>query len=314
MEPLIREVATQFAKNEKIMRSRFRRDGSDAFNRLMRDTMDTLAFYLEDQEITSIEKELTKWAKGGGAGADLWGTKENSARRQYLKKIGQQLHDLMPSLGTSQEGSIDNFLISLVSNSSLGILGSLDDPANRKRTQMANSLGRTSNAIKALEGLKKQRYVREKKLFTAFEHGLGGGNANNDLQQYGTVMASEKEINNALNDLIAEARGRGNNDQVKRLEALRSQGAHNGGLIYSDIISESLNNYQQRSASVELAKFEAELADWVTRLGSSDESTALHARQLFKGHLTKSGYRTLSKKIREQGVSALQDTNGNFLP
>lgn len=155
MEPLIREVATQFAKNEKIMRSRFRRDGSDAFNRLMRDTMDTLAFYLEDQEIASIEKELTKWAKGGGAGADLWGTKENSARRQYLKKIGQQLHDLMPSLGTSQEGSIDNFLISLVSNSSLGVLGSLDDPANRKRTQMANSLGRTSKAIKALEELKK---------------------------------------------------------------------------------------------------------------------------------------------------------------
>ena len=116
--------------------------------------MDVLAFYLtagSGATADTIEKEIAKWAKGGGRGAYLWGTgAKETAARAYISKFGRELMRLRPFLGTSQESSIDNFLLSLVHNSDLGILGGLEDASSRKPTQTPNSLARSQSGMRAL--------------------------------------------------------------------------------------------------------------------------------------------------------------------
>ena len=171
-----------------------------------------------------------------------------------IQEIAQIFNEMGVYIGTSQESSIKNFLVSLTRNSDLGIFGGLDDPSSRKRVQVSNTSKRklTKEQQKTFESI-----TDAAPLLTQFMKKAGVSHNSQEMRMYSGIQASQKEITDAIRAL---KEGRKISDtQAKRL--LSTVSAQDGALFISDRFGNSktknvagtFTSAQTRTATVKKA-------------------------------------------------------------
>lgn len=176
--------------------------------------------------------------------------------RSAIQKLGAQLHGLGAEIGTSQENSIANNIISMVRNSDLSGFGGLDDPANRKRLQTAMTRQRTEPALRMLrEAIAGKNAsiapgaITQKKAFTKWDVGHDFHTAKDanmgSLAQYLMAYVTEQEVSEALKTL-------GKNSK-------QLTGAREGGVWFASDIANTINSIDPRSLTVSKKEFDEAL-------------------------------------------------------
>lgn len=215
-----------------------------AFNSIKQDIMKIFSQYGGRRDIETIQKELNQ-------NKDFQYIFKNSEVTKLIKKFGEQIHNLHPYIGTSQEGSISNYLMSLVSNADLGIMGGLDDTSSRKRAQVANTL--SLQGIKRSAKEARKEFTKKGVVFTKMQHEQGGISSD-DLEQrlFGIIYATNEEIQSAQERAIQkliEKKGIQKLEQIKR-EVGTGLGAHSGGVLYADTIERAFDATQLRNKNI----------------------------------------------------------------
>ena len=270
MTPVIRELTADAKELHRQYVRQTKRFGADYLNvqeAIENDVMEMMAIAAQQLEYGNIMKEFQELRHGSKYEYIL----KNKKFQQLFfkgvngqKGIAEQINSLHPYIGTSQEGSIGNKLMSFVKNSDLGILGGLDDPSSRKRVQVANIL--SYDKVQAKSKAARKKYTKEGIALTKAQKSVGIKTDDLDQRLYGELYASAEEIEAAqeaavkqlLDDWIKGQRDshragyeipKAQVDKMRRkfeAEVGRYSGAHSGGVFYSKDIEGSLDATMQR--------------------------------------------------------------------
>lgn len=250
LEPIIDNIIKQSPGLVKGYRKQNNKYGSNNINYgstfertkeyIKQNIMQIFAQYGARRNLETIEKELHD-----NKAYDYLRT--NEFAREFIKEYGKKIHELQPYIGTSQENSLNHYLVSLLPNAALGYMGGLDDKSSRKRVQVANTLStqkvnknsinaRLKNTIKGVAFTKEQREL--------------GEISSDDLDQrlFGIIYATNDEIQKAQREVYKELKAKKVRNAARR--AGLGTGAHSGGVFYNHDIERAFDATQARNKNL----------------------------------------------------------------
>ena len=244
------------------------------------DIMQIFAMYAQATDPENVEREIGQ--------LENFSYLKNTALLKAIKEEGRAINKSHPYIGTSQEGSVDNFLLSYFRASDIDFFGGLDDKTNRKRVQTTNTLERTKKAKELLKNITKQR-----KVYTKMDSIRGFTNGEDEFNRmYSEGYLTQKEIYDAIKKIDGELAAENFH-----------KSAREGGNFIAESIASSLTSEQKRTATVDAKKF-TEKYRWAKNKYKNEHLTKEQLKQITAIYL-----------LKELGVTEAEvDKNGKINP
>lgn len=244
------------------------------------DIMQIFAMYAQATDPENVEKEIGQ--------LENFSYLKNTSLLKAIKEEGRAINKSHPYIGTSQEGSVDNFLLSYFRASDIDFFGGLDDKTNRKRVQTTNTLERTKKAKELLKNITKQR-----KVYTKMDSIRGFTNGEDEFNRmYSEGYLTQEEIYDAIKKIDGEL-----------VAENFHKSAREGGNFIAESIASSLTSEQKRTATVDAKKF-TEKYRWAKNKYKNEHLTKEQLKQITAIYL-----------LKELGVTEAEvDKNGKINP